>query len=379
MKTRIVFLFAVFNFFLINRLLGQAPERLSYQAVIKDSFGNLVSNRKVGVKISFLNGSESGAVDYSETHIVKTNVNGLMTLEIGGGVSVKGEFGNIDWAGVQYFLKREIDPLGGNNYVISGMSQILSVPYLIHANIADTVLNVPDPSSINEIQELSVSPIGDTLFLSQSNYVVISGISNYNPPIITDIDGNSYRTVWIKDELWFAENLRSSNYNDGTPIPNVIDSIEWGELATGARSYYDNDSSKYDTIYGALYNFFAVATSKLCPTGWHVPTDEEWVDLTDYLGGENVAGGKLKDKGTVHWDTPNEGATDTVGFTALPGGRRTLTGTFDDSARKIGAWWSSTPDNSIESWYRLLDYNFAIVFEPYVDTRFGFSVRCLKD
>ena len=199
-------------------------------------------------------------------------------------------------------------------------------------------------------------------------------------PIITDIDGNSYRTVWINDELWFAENLRSSNYNDGTPIPNVIDSIEWGELTIGARSYYDNDSSKYDTIYGALYNFFAVETSKLCPTGWHVPTDDEWTELTDYLGGENVAGGKLKDIGTVHWDSPNTDATDTVGFTALPGGRRTLTGTFDDSARKLGAWWSATlnPNNSDESWYRLLDYNFAIVFEPFVDTRFGFSVRCLK-
>jgi uncharacterized protein (TIGR02145 family) len=250
---------------------------------------------------------------------------------------VSGVYGDIDWSNGPYFLKREIDPLGGTNYLIIGTSQFLSVPYAMFANVADTVLNTPDTSLTNEIQELSVSTTGDTLYLSSGNYVIIPGISIDNPPVIKDIDGNTYQTVWIGDQLWFAENLKTTHYNDGTPIPNVTDDTAWSALITGARSYYGNDSTTNAPVYGALYNWYAEENGKLCPSGWHVPTDTEWTVLTNYLGGD---GGKLKEVGTVHWNN-STGATDEFGFTALPGGRRLDSGAFSFIG-DYGYWWSAT-------------------------------------
>jgi uncharacterized protein (TIGR02145 family) len=235
-----------------------------------------------------------------------------------------------------------------------------------------------DGSTTNEIQELSVSVTGDTLYLSSGNYVIIYGISFDNPPVIKDIDGNTYQTVWIGDQLWFAENLKTTHYNDGTPIPNVTDNTAWSGLTTGAMVYYNNDSTTNAPVYGALYNWYAVEGDSLCPSGWHVPTDAEWTVLTDYLGGESVAGGKLKEIGTVHWNSPNTGATDEVGFTALPGGLRSDSGSFN-YFRSNGFWWSATPFNSINSWSRYLFNNVALVGRFSNNKSYGFSVRCLRD
>lgn len=136
-----------------------------------------------------------------------------------------------------------------------------------------------------------------------------------------DIDGNIYHTVIIGNQIWLAEDLKTTKYNDGTPIPLVTGNAGWINLSTPGYCLYDNDITNRET-YGALYNWFALQTGKLCPTGWHVPSDEEWTVLTDFLGGESIAGGKLKEAGTVHWDTPNLGATNESGFTSLPGGFR---------------------------------------------------------
>jgi uncharacterized protein (TIGR02145 family) len=293
---------------------------------------------------------------------------------------VSGVYGDIDWSNGPYFLKREIDPLGGTNYLIIGTSQFLSVPYAMFANVADTVLNTPDTSLTNEIQELSVSTTGDTLYLSSGNYVIIPGISINNPPVIKDIDGNTYQTVWIGDQLWFAENLKTTHYNDGTPIPNVTDDTAWSALSTGARSYYGNDSTTNAPVYGALYNWYAEENGKLCPSGWHVPTDTEWTDLTDTLGGLSEAGGKLKEVGTVHWESPNTGTgvTDEVGFIALPGGRRLDSGAFSFIG-DYGYWWSATSGSLYFSWFRYLSYDNASVTKNFSNKRYGFSVRCLRD
>jgi uncharacterized protein (TIGR02145 family) len=195
---------------------------------------------------------------------------------------------------------------------------------------------------------------------------------------VKDIDGNVYNTVQIGDQLWFAENLRTTHYNDGAHIQHVTDGATWSGLTTGARVYYDNDSTQYDTIYGALYNWSAVKTGKLCPTDWHVATEEEWTVLTDYLGGEDVAGGKLKEAGTVYWYSPNIGATDEVGFKALPGGLRSESGSFS-FVRNYGYWWSAAPSLSNNSWGRVLGFGSASVSRNFHDERNGFSVRCLRD
>jgi uncharacterized protein (TIGR02145 family) len=223
-----------------------------------------------------------------------------------------------------------------------------------------------------------VSKTGDTLYLSSSNYVIIPGISLNNNPPIKDIDGNVYNTVQIGNQVWMKQNLKTSRYNDGMDIPNYLSNQNWSGQNTGAWSYYNNDEN-YNSLYGKLYNWYAVETGKLCPTGWHVPTDNEWTILTDYLGGESVASPKLREVGTDHWTSPNTGATDEVGFTALPGGYRQDSGGFQ-LTRNDGYWWSSTlnPDNN-NYWFRWLIYNGASVARYFTNKRFGFSVRCLRD
>ncbi len=155
---------------------------------------------------------------------------------------------------------------------------------------------------------------------------------------VTDIDGNVYHTVTIGTQVWLVENLKTTRYNDGTSIPLVTDSAAWSNADTSAYCWYNNDIANKNT-YGALYNWFTVNTGKLAIAGWHIPTDAEWTTLTDYLGGESIAGGKLKETGTTHWRSPNAGATNESGFTALPGGHRDVNGTFS-AMGDDGFWWS---------------------------------------
>jgi len=172
-----------------------------------------------------------------------------------------------------------------------------------------------------------------------------------------------------------AENLKVTKYNDGAAIPNVTDATAWSELTTGALCDYDNTPSNSET-YGKLYNWHAVNTGKLCPTGWHVPSDAEWTILTDYLGGN--AGGKLKEAGYDHWQSPNTGATNESGFTALPGGYRNYDGTFGYIGHS-GIWWSASEHDTNNAWYRHVVYYDSNVDRSSVNKELGFSVRCLRD
>lgn len=198
---------------------------------------------------------------------------------------------------------------------------------------------------------------------------------------ITDQDGNVYKTVTIGGQTWMAENLRTTKYNDGTAIPNVTNDDEWKYNNTGAYCNYDYAAGTgYIATYGLLYNWHAVNTGKLAPKGWHVPTDAEWTELTEYLGGESVAGGKLKETGTTHWNPTNIGATNETGFTALPGGTRW--GSFSDIGSR-GFWWSATHKGGSDAWYRQI---YGESPDPYSGLWRGsaydeacFSVRCVRD
>jgi uncharacterized protein (TIGR02145 family) len=148
------------------------------------------------------------------------------------------------------------------------------------------------------------------------------GFTTYKSDAITDADGNYYNIVTIGTQTWMAENLETTKYNDGNNIPNISDNVAWSNLTTPGYCWYNNDDSTYKNLYGALYNWYTVNRGKLCPIGWHVPTDAEWTTLTTYLGGESVAGGRLKETGTMHWVSPNVGAINETGFTALPGSCR---------------------------------------------------------
>ncbi len=203
------------------------------------------------------------------------------------------------------------------------------------------------------------------------------GENNYSDTV-TDIEGNIYHIVTLGTQVWMVENLRTTKYTDGTPIPMVPDNLNWSRLTTGAYCDYDNtsDSSK---IYGKLYNWYAVNdTRKLAPEGWHVPSDEEWGKLLTFLGGESVAGGKLKETATDHWTSPNLGATNESGFTALPGGRRDFNGSFN-YIRQNGYFWTSTEWNAPSAYYRFMFYNGSnVAWLAYLKT-LGLSVRCVKD
>ena len=192
-----------------------------------------------------------------------------------------------------------------------------------------------------------------------------------------DLDGNIYKTVQIGNQTWMAENLKTTKYNDGTAIPLVIDNAAWLGLTIPAYCWYENDTTNKNS-YGALYNGYAINTGKLCPTGWHVSSDQEWSSLVAYLGGENVAGSKLKETGTTHWTKPNSEATNESGFTALPGGSRYTNGFFF-TIKNLGYWWSSIESKSLNGWYRSMYNRNSAVSRNFYDLTNGFSVRCVKD
>jgi len=604
-----------FAFFFTGSLFAQAPEKMSYQAVVRDGSNELVINQSVGMQISILQGAVSGTSVYTETQTPITNSNGLVSLQIGSGTSVSGPFSAIDWSAGPYFIKTETDPNGGTNYTITGTSQLMSVPYALYAKTSgngegpqgpagvdgndgatgatgpqgpvgadgddgaqgpkgdigatgpsgsqglkgdagstgsqglkgdkgddgqggitnggtnvtingsgtsvapyvvnatftevdgsltneiqdlqlsgnnltitkngtattidlssylddtDTQLNevevdaftanngyltaftevdgsttnelqtlsisndtiyltdgnfakIPvgfsgsytdlnnkpdlsvysttdttleesevdamvanngylttftevDGSITNEIQQLSVSGSGDTLYLQHAAYVIIPGISLANVPVINDADGNFYTTVTIGTQEWMSENLRTTKYSDGTAIPNVTDDTQWNSLSTGAWCSHNNSSSN-DVTYGKLYNWYAVNTSKLCPTGWHVPTDAEWTVLTDYLtanGHSGAEGNALK--ATSGWNSGGNG-TDDFGFLGLPGGHRNYDGNFYGIGTDVG-WWSSSQYDAFNAWYRFLYYGYTSFSSYDYYKKSGFSVRCLRD
>jgi uncharacterized protein (TIGR02145 family) len=235
-------------------------------------------------------------------------------------------------------------------------------------------------ANANVIADSTVKVTINVLRVSGSA-VIVGNIIDTNTVTVTDIDGNIYHTVSIGTQVWMVENLKTTKYKDGTAIPLVTANSAWAALTTPGYCWSNNDSATYKSIYGAIYNWYAVNTGKLAPTGWHVPTDSEWSVLTAYLGGDSVAGGKLKEVGTTHWATPNNGATNASGFSALPGGWRGGTsgsGAFYGVGIE-GYWWSSTTYNTSNSWMRAMFNNSANVSRTNNINFDGFSVRCIKN
>ena len=195
----------------------------------------------------------------------------------------------------------------------------------------------------------------------------------------TDADSNNYVVVQIGSQLWMGENLRTTKYSNGNIIPNVLISTQWDTLTHGACCDYNFDANN-SLIYGKLYNWYAGADIRnIAPIGWHVATDGDWSVLTTYLLGESVAGGKLKANCITLWDSPNTGATNESGFSALPAGRRVGGGVFDYIGT-ASLWWTSTEYTNIHSGLeRLVRYDYNTVVTGGISKEFGQSVRCVKD
>ena len=215
--------------------------------------------------------------------------------------------------------------------------------------------------------------------------ILLTGCTKDDKANETNTDSGT--SIKIGAQTWTTKNLDITTYSDGTVIPQVTDPTAWAALTTGAWCYYNNDSAN-GTTYGKLYNWYAVAgihdtdpntpNKKLAPTGYHIPSDAEWTTLTTYLGGVSIAGGKMKETGTVHWNTPNAEATNSSGFKGLPGGYRDFSGAFANIGSD-GNWWSSTESNTADAWGRFLYYGSGYAYRNGFDKAGGFSVRCLRD
>jgi len=242
---------------------------------------------------------------------------------------------------------------------------------------------------IGDFQFLNVT-IGSTVTIAtgsiQRTITVATG-TNWvtlwtNPPSLpSDFDGNYYHTVVIGTQTWMVDNLLVTHFRDGTNIPNVTDNTAWAGLTTPGYCWYNNDFATYKATYGALYNWYTVSTGNLCPVGWHVPSDAEWTTLGTFLGGDNIAGSKLKEVGTNHWSSPNTDATNETGFTALPGGARYETGNFSNISFGcyLGSSTAYSGGDGQHVYGRILQANFGNLAGCYCLNVWGESVRCLKD
>jgi uncharacterized protein (TIGR02145 family) len=621
---------------LILPILGisQAPTKINFQSVLRNTNGEVVSNSAVSLRISILSGTITGTAVYIETHAKTTDAGGLMSLQIGGGTVLSGVFGDINWGSSAHFIKLEADFSGGNSYVLLGTQELMSVPYALYASKTDTsVLNLTsrfstklsgtdtaslsarinakapinnptftgtvggisktmvglgnvdntsdagkpistatqtaldlkapfnnptftgtvggisktmvglgnvdntsdagkpistvtqtaldlkapinnptftgtvggisktmvglgnvdntsdagksistatqtaldnklnktdtstmlenyrtglnnkvnvidtsnmlskylrkaDTSSLSDrinaklsrsvIPETPIIQRGHIMYWNGSSWVLLNpGTAGQvlkmsldeNPvPVwgtdattfpafspcgapISDIDGNIYNTVLIGAQCWTKENLRVRRYNKGRSIPfDAIggsggSSSTWSNLTIGAHTIYANDSTTTPsnrTKYGYLYNWYAAKgiyttgtmtstdTLNICPEGWHVPTDADWTTLTTELGGESVAGGKMKSIGTAYWSSQSAGTDNSSGFSALPGGYRIKDGSFNN-LRNSAVFWRATEDNANNAWSSRLEYNSNNVSRNSYEKQYGASIRCLKD
>lgn len=195
---------------------------------------------------------------------------------------------------------------------------------------------------------------------------------------VVDIDGNTYNSVKLNNQEWTTKNLNVTKYQNGDIIPHVQDATEWAALTTGAWCYYSYQTSN-GTAYGKLYNWYAINDSRgLAPTGWHIPTNSDWISLIEFLGGSDEAGGLLKEAGTSHWQNPNTGAINSSGIKALPGGYCLADGSFSDITTK-GYWWIADNYNLSSAWCAGLYYNTKTITRAPIDKKQGFSVRLIKN
>ena len=194
---------------------------------------------------------------------------------------------------------------------------------------------------------------------------------------ISDIEGNSYNTINIGNQIWMTSNLSTSRFRNGVYIPYILNSTQWATTKSPALSFYNHDNN-FESNYGKQYNWYAVADPQgLCPIGWHIPSNNEWTILSDFLGGLNVAGGKMKATGTQFWSFPSNG-NNSSGFTGLPGGFRNVDGTFGILGYN-GFWWSATDENEQKAFNRSIIYTDNVLSVGSSSKSQGFSVRCLKD
>ncbi len=382
-------------------LWAQAPQGIPYQAVVRNADGTVISSTAITITFKIHDVAATGEVVYEETHAVTSNSQGLVSMNVGSGTVVTGAFDNINWGGGNKFLQVLMN--AGNGNIDLGTQQMMSVPYALYAEdvnvrvsvtgdslfIGNQVSIVPGVSVTNPV---SMSNYGSALLpgntTCQSEYISVTGCGGQDSLLYYD---RYYDLVEIGGQCWFAENLATDKYSNGDLISTGLTNTEWTNTTSGAYAIYDNNPVN-DAIYGKLYNWYTtVDTRGVCPTGWHVPSDCEWMFLEGKLGlsvsgqfamgsrGQNVElAGKLKD--SIFWIQPNLLSTYSSGFDALPSGYRDFYGGYFSMGTYSFIWTQNESSTELNyGMYRVLNNNDLSVQRLHDHKQDGFSIRCIRD
>ncbi len=381
-----------------SSLHSQSPQGIPYQAVMRNADGSTMASSEAVLTFMIHDGTADGTVVYQESHSLTSNAQGLVSCVVGNGVVSQGNFENINWGSGAKFLHVMMGS------VDLGTQQMLSVPYALYAGstqvsvspTGDTLtvggqsLIVPGISAANPTNNISTSGLGSQVLPGNTTcaneYINVVGC---NGQTSLTYDGRTYDLVEIGGQCWFADNLATDQYRNGDPIPTGLDNATWSTTTNGAFAIYNNDPVN-DSIYGKLYNWYTTVDSRgLCPYGWHVPTDCEWMYLEGSLGmsvmqqenwGPRGTNEGEKMKSIAGWSSIYDVASNISGFTALPGGYLGTGGTYPYQSIGMHAhFWSRTDDAYFDGPYSrslIFDYN---VYRENASRFFGFSIRCLKD
>ena len=411
---KIKLLFTLFLWITISMQAQVPPNAFNYSAVARDAAGEPIANTTIGIQVSILQGSTSGTSLYVENHSVNTDDFGQFDLVIGGGAAQIGTMENIAWDTDNFYLQIGMDANGGTNFLTMGTTQLMSVPYALHAATADSLIggssfsgdyndltNQPENVSSfindagfismdNDQQSLTVSQFGDTLYISNGNWVIIPGISGANSLVTPgdgtiDGSGNTYSSIIIGNQEWMEYNLRTTKYANGDDIPSSL----WCSI---------NQDPSNDIPYGKSYKFGVILDVRnVCPSGWHVPSNHDWNVLIKHVDNQadtttennsnlglviqsQTAGSLLKSN--TFWNGSNES-----GFNAVAAGYSWDNVTFTDFGT-TGYYWTSDvtdfPSDYIPcgfpcaAWMRKFYTNDSIE-KSMEDQELGHSIRCIKD
>ena len=396
---KLISFFTLSLLFLIpSSLFSQSPLGIPYQAVLRNADWSIMASSAVGLTFMIHDGTETGTVVFEETHALNTNAQGLVSCVVGNGVLTQGNFQNINWGNGAKFL--HIQYQGSNVTVDLGTQQMMSVPYALYAEqtnvrvsaVGDTLsiggqsVIVPGISAANAIVPVSNSGLGVVLLpgntICANEFISVTGCGGQTS---LTYDDRTYDLVEIGGQCWFADNLATDQYRNGDLIPTGLDDASWGATTSGAYAIY-NDHPANDAIYGKLYNWYTTADNRgVCPTGWHVPTDCEWMYLEGSLGMSvqdqtntgwrgSIESNSLKSSSGWYSNLGNN----STGFNAVPSGKKEFLGPYtwliEDSF-----YWTSTGGDFIGGSLRQLFYGSGAIGRNNLNLRYGHSIRCLKD